>query len=183
MIYGDSFCEGFNLIRYGFECEKRYPQLIKNALNGNVAISAKGGESTTGLVEKLDTDFTLFKPKYTLIAMSINDSIVSQNSIATFKVNMTKLIEKTRANGSEPIIVTLPSMGNGADLIRQYNSWIKNYYLDIRYLDINNVLSVTTSDTPDISLFLEDGHPNVEGNERIFKKFMLDFSDIIADAN
>lgn len=183
MIYGDSYCEGYNLLRYGFPIDARYPQLIKDAFNGNVSISCKGGESSIGLLKKIDTDFNMFKPKYTLLAIGINDYIVDDNTLQQYKQNMSILINKIRANGSEVILTTFPRLEGGGK-IDQYNSWIRNY-IPFRYLDIQNVTAIedTTTGTPDPQYFLADGHPNVLGNQRIYELFMMNFGDLLADNN
>ena len=179
MIYGDSFIAGYNLIRYGFDINNRYAQLIKNALNGDVSISAKGGEDTWGLLEKINTDFQLIKPKYTLLAIGLNDDLLSTSTFSQFKVNMTKLINTIKNTGSIPILVTYPRL-NGSGLAANYNSWIKNY-IGVKYVDIQSVTSIdgTSGSVPNTAaLFLADGHPNIEGNLRIFNRFKLDVPEL-----
>lgn len=183
MIYGDSYCEGYNLLRYGFPIDARYPQLIKDAFNGNVSISCKGGESSTGLLKKIDTDFNMFKPKYTLLAIGINDYLVDNNTLQQYKQNMSIIINKIRANGSEVILTTFPRLRGGGK-IDQYNSWIRNY-IPFRYLDIQKVTANEDAvmGTPDPQYFLADGHPNVLGNQRIYELFMMNFEDLLSDNN
>ena len=182
MIYGDSYCEGYNLIRYGYQCEQRYPQLIKTALNGKVAISDKGGFSSTSFLGNIDTDFKLFKAKYTLLALGVNDDLVDHNDLLTYKANMTKFIEACRKVGSEPILITTPIhvLENGH--AQQYNNWVRNYYTGIRYLDIQETLRKNNQHIPDYDkYYMPDGHPNPLGNQRICDRFLMDFSDIFAD--
>jgi hypothetical protein len=174
-IFGDSYIVGYNLIRYGFDSSLRYANLIKTALNNDVSISAKGGENSYGLINKLDTDLTILQPKYTAMFIGLNDDLITPYSTFTeFKVNMSTLINKIRQNGSIPILCTYPRL-NGTGIASQFNSWVRNYSGEL-YVDFHIATSATeaTGGTPDSSFFLADGHPNVIGNQRYFNKFKLD---------
>lgn len=175
MIFGNSFVVGYNLIRYGFDSDLRYPQLIKNALNGDVSISAKGGEDTHGMLLKLETDFKIIKPKYTLLAIGLNDDLSSSSNFDVFGQNMSKMINVIKENGSIPILCTYPRL-KGDGIASSYNSWIRNYTGEL-YVDFHlaSSSSGTVGAPPNQDLFLADGHPNIEGNQRYFDKFKTDF--------
>jgi lysophospholipase L1-like esterase len=178
-MIGDSYIVGYNLIRYGFDIKYRYAQLVSDALNGDVSISAKGGEYSSGLVEKIYSDFQIIKPKYTLLAIGINDVILSAVTFDQYKVNMSRLINAIRNSGSIPILTTYPRLSDGVD---SQNSWVRNYS-GCKYVDIQLATSVdgTITGTPDNGLFLADGHPNIAGNQRIFDKFKLDCPYVFSD--
>lgn len=174
-IIGDSFVFGYNLIRYGLDSELRYPQLIKDELNGDCTICSTGGEDSNGLLLKWDTDLSMIKARYVLLAIGLNDDLLSSSTYDEFRINMSKLIRKIKENGSIPILCTYPRL-NGSGVASSYNSWIRNYTGE-KYVDFHRV--TTTSGNvgapPNSGLYyLADGHPNVLGNQRYFEKFKLD---------
>ena len=180
-IYGDSFCQGYNLLRGGEDINLRYPQLIKDYLNGDVTIICKGGRTSVDMEEIMDSDMNLIVGKYTLLAIGLNNNIVSSMSLDDFKVSMSKLINKIRRSGSEPILVTYPRLGTDS-LSEQYNSWISTY-IPMKYLDVREATAVKEGayGTIDQTLYLEDGHPNAAGNKKIFDRFVIDFGDMKSD--
>lgn len=178
MIYGDSFTQGWNLIRYGYDSNLCYSHLIESWLGqNNVSIAPQGGETIEDFLPKV-SDFETFRPKYVLLALGLNDYIVSSSPLNEFKTNMTKLINKARKYGAE---VILQNYAGNSSPLSQYTSWIMNYYLGFRYFDVRAALAVDGTWTPDVSLFLADGHPNVEGNKRMFDNFKVYFADIASD--
>lgn len=178
MIYGDSFTQGMNLIRYGFSSDLCYSHLIQSWLDGDCSISCRGGESTAGLLTKIETDMALFKPKYVLLAIGLNDELVDSRSLDDFQLNMTKIINAARKYGAEVILQTYS--GNGT-VRAQYTSWIMNYSLGFRYFDVRSALALDNTFTSNPELFLADGHPNVQGNQRMFDNFKTFFADIKVD--
>ena len=178
MIYGDSFTQGMNLIRYGFSSDLCYSHLIQSWLDGDCSISCRGGESTAGLLTKIETDMALFKPKYVLLAIGLNDEIVDSRSLDDFQLNMTKIINAARKYGAEVILQTYS--GNGSARAR-YTSWIMNYSLGFRFFDVRSALALDNTFTSNPDLFLADGHPNVQGNQRMFDNFKTFFADIKVD--
>lgn len=181
-IYGDSFCQGYNMLRGGEDMNKRYPQLIKDYLNGDVSIICKGGRTSEDMEEIMDSDMNLIVGKYTLLAIGLNNNIVSSMNLDDFRVSMSKLINKVRRLGSEPILVTYPRMGT-SELSEQYNSWITSY-IPVKYLDVREATAVDKEGAYghyDPALFYADAHPNIEGNKRIFNRFIIDFGDMKSD--
>lgn len=181
-IIGNSFVFGYNLIRYGLDSELRYAQLIKNELNGNCNICSTGGEDSNGLLLKWDTDLSMIKAKYVLLAIGLNDDLLSSSTYDEFRINMSKLIRKIKENGSIPILCTYPRL-NGSGIASSYNSWIRNYVGE-KYVDFHRVTSISgnVGDAPDsATYFLPDGHPNVLGNKRYFDKFKLDCPYVFND--
>ena len=92
---------------------------------------------------------------------------------------MTKIINDARKYGAEIILQTYS--GNGS-LRAQYTSWVMNYNLGFRIFDVRSALAIdSTTWTSDPDLFLADGHPNVQGNQRMFDLFKVMFADIKND--
>lgn len=170
-IFGDSYTEGWALTIYG---DVRYASLIRNQmLKGQVSISCRGGEGTTGLLEKMDMDLSMIKAKYTLLSIGINDVYGNQTTFEQYKANMSKIIEKVRNNGSIPILVTILKADPTNPMYDQINDWVRNYS-GCRYVDFNKVFSLSDG-TKNTALFLTgDIHPNVAGNQKMADKFMLD---------
>jgi hypothetical protein len=173
MIFGDSYVEGYNLLRYSHPFVSRYPTLLSDAIDGDIAISCKGGEDTWGLLDKLTTDFAMVSPKYTLLAIGLNDCLNATSTFIQLRDNLSLLINAAREAGSIPILATLPRLTTG--VLDQINSWIRSYsgcrYVDIQIVTSNNG---TTTGTPAAALFLADGHPNVAGNLRIYNRLKID---------
>ena len=91
---------------------------------------------------------------------------------------MTKIINAARKYGAEVILQTYS--GNGSARAR-YTSWIMNYSLGFRFFDVRSALALDNTFTSNPDLFLADGHPNVQGNQRMFDNFKTFFADIKVD--
>ena len=181
LILGDSYTQGWNLIRYGFDSDLCYSHLVEEWLGKNhCSISCRGGETALGFLTKLDTDMQLFKPKYTLIAYGLNDDIVDNAPFSEFKERISKIINAIRRAGSEPILMNYSGNNNPR---YEYSAWVSGYALGFRCFDIRSALALDNTFTSNPNLFLEDFHPNVEGNARMFASFKTFFSDLLADRN
>lgn len=185
-IFGDSYSEGWTLYRLNVDPDYAFSKLIKNALGGDVAIFARGGKETQDAVQCIETDMALFKPKYAMIELGINETVVDGDITGAFlkyKVNITKMVEAFRKTGAEIILVTSPNLSS-AKPITSENSFIKNYFTGFRYLDMGTALAIDdTSYTINQDLMAEDGHPNKEGHQKIFERFLLDFGELFAFTN
>ena len=172
-IYGDSFIEGYSLVTDGLE--NRYAYKIKEILNGDCMICGRGGETSSGLIDKLETDFYKFSPKFTLLAIGTNDS-----DFNVWKTNIELLINKCIKNKSIPILATLSVRGDidKSTFINQVNDYIRNS--NYMYVDINLITSKNNDCiTFDETLFYSDKmHPNVAGHDKIFKRFLLDCPEV-----
>ena len=181
-IIGDSFVFGYNLIRYGLDSELRYAQLIKTELNGDCTICSTGGEDSNGLLLKWDTDLSMIKAKYVLLAIGLNDDLLSSSTYDEFRINMSRLVRKIKENGSIPILCTYPRL-NGSGIVSSYNSWVRNYAGE-KYVDFHRI-STTSGNIgapPNSGLYyLPDGHPNVLLNQRYCDKFKLDCPYVFND--
>ena len=175
-IYGDSFIEGASL---GADAEKRYAVKIRSKLGGNCLISGRGGATVADLIKRLETDFDLFKPKYTLFAVGVNDSLIA--SFSTYKNNIEALINHVVKLGSEPILTTITrTVGEYDNLafIETANPWIRS--LGCKYIDFAKALSINyDGKTQNASLFFEDGiHPNIAGHEVMYEKALEDIKEV-----
>ena len=179
MIYGDSFTQGWNLIRYHYDSDLCYSHLIENWLGREyTAISAVGGECTVDVITKIPTNFEVFRPKHVVLNLGFNDS-AGGDTFNDWKCNATILINAARKYGAEVILVTT----NGNDGIKPSQaSWMRNYHIGFRIFEEREVLAVENG-TTESDMFLPDGHPNVEGNKRMFEKFKSQFMDLLADSH
>ena len=167
-VFGDSFIEGANL-NYG-GVNSRYVSLIANKIDEEIFIDGRGGESSSGLLEKIKTDY-LCKSKYTIIAIGANDYDYS-----SWLSNVQEIIAFLEKCGSTPIITTISRRTDTDNLsfIQQANEWIRNGgYL---FVDVAKAISANNDgETINTELYFNDNvHPNIVGHRAIFNRFMVD---------
>jgi hypothetical protein len=187
LVSGDSYVFGLNLLLSDpkkdesnnqlppYELKDRWVNLLKNELNGDVTVSATGGEDTSGMLLKIDTDLKMIKPKWHILAIGLNDAIQSTATFSQWKVLISKAIRIVRNNGAIPILTTFPRLGSGASQLSQMNSWIRNYSGEL-YVDFQ-ILSTTSGvigAPPNNKYLTADGHPNKILNNLMFEKLKID---------
>ena len=173
-FYGDSFVEAATLILDG-GVQLRYADLVKSKLGGSAHINGRGGDKSDTLVNKLSTDFTTERADYVVLAIGTNDTVFD-----TWLTNIEKLIEAVEAKGSIPILMTLTKITSSdrTAFMTAVNNWIINSgYL---YVDANLATTLNNDrQTQNTSLFKTDGvHPNVDGHEVIYRRFLLDVPEV-----
>jgi lysophospholipase L1-like esterase len=93
---------------------------LAQALAGNQLVVVKagvGGDDTSGALKRLDRDVLANKPDAVVIMFGVNDENRkgSGNSVPVpaYKKNLETLVEKTRAAGGEPILMTTSMKNRG----------------------------------------------------------------------
>ena len=168
-VFGNSFIEGANL-GYG-DIDKRYVQLIADAIGEDIFIDGRGGESSSGLLTKYPTD-SLCDAEYTMIAIGTNDFAYS-----SWLANIESIIELVEAKGSVPVLVTVSRRTDGTDnlsFIQQANAWVRSS--GYAYLDVAKAISLNNDgETINAELYYSDNvHPNVAGHQAIFNRSLID---------
>jgi lysophospholipase L1-like esterase len=174
LILGDSIAEGDSLrLELNGGSDKRWVGLTYSALSGNVSISGRAGETSTGLVEKIQLVQNKLNPDFVILAIGTNDLVY-----ATWLSNIQSLISTFEAKGAEIVLTTLPPRSDRVALLAQINSYILSS--GYKYVDFAKALT-TNGDrvTENTSLFLSDHvHPNVAGHLRMYEQLRKDVPEM-----
>lgn len=175
LLIGDSITDGDTIRNeQGGGYTNRYAGLIETALDQNMTIIGRGGETSSDVNNKLSFYTSLLdKPQYVIYAIGINDT-----SFSTWQTNFLAFKSAFEAKGAEVIPITLfPRTGREA-----FCTQVTNYVLTYggRYVDWAKAMT-TNGDrtTRDSSFFLADNlHPNPYGHKRLYKQHITDLPDI-----
>lgn len=174
-IYGDSIVEGNTLSTYMDNYRNRWAYKIYMAIEKDCLISGKGGESSTGLLTKLDVDLDYFTPDYVIVLIGANDSVY-----ATWLANIQAIIAKIVARGAIPILCTITPYAAVQTFINQANTWImaSEYdYIDMAYAVSNNNDRVTWGSG---MAMVDNIHPSVAGHLAMYNQCLTDLPEIFA---
>lgn len=117
---GDSITKG---VRPGVKAEETFASLLQESLqkDGIVTVVSNvgiGGEDTVRALARLDRDVIAHKPDVVTIMYGTNDSYVDKGkttnriSLEDYKANLGKLVERLRAAGIQPVLMTEPRLGD-----------------------------------------------------------------------
>lgn len=163
-IYGDSLVEGWALVN---ELNKRYSALMQQVTDGNVEISGRGGETTTTLLQRLNTELLKVNSDYVMPAIGTNDT-----NITTYTSNMNTIINNIKSKGRIPILATVTPRLSGFP-IENMNTYVRNS--GELYVDFNKAVNGGTEITWNPTYVNSDNiHPNVAGNEVMFRRLLFD---------
>ncbi len=163
-IYGDSLVEGWALVN---ELNKRYSALMQQVTGGNVEISGRGGETTTTLLARIITEMKKVGSDYVMPAIGTNDTV-----IATYTANMNTIRSNIKAQGRTPILATITPRATGFP-IAEMNTYVRNS--GELYVDFNKAVNGGTETSWNPAYVNSDNvHPNVAGNEVMFKRLLFD---------
>lgn len=177
-IFGDSITQGAS------DSKGSWARRLKEDLKKSgviVHIFGVDGDTSTGLLQRLEDEAAPLKPKVIIIAIGINDSVYySEGNVEThlkqFRKNMEKIIKISQKLSSQILILGLTSVEeqktkpvpwNGCfysnEKIKQYDKILKKVSdkEKVQFLEVFYLLS--TED-------LEDGlHPTDEGHKKMFE--------------
>jgi len=165
--FGDSITAGYGATPYSVFLQDLINSTQAHALVINRGL---GGETTVGGVNRIDGVLKGTMPRYILIMEGAND-VNSGVSPATTKFNLSVMIDKSRANGSIPILSTItPKTPEGAHLNipNEYNPGI----LSLGSEKGVRVVDAYANMAGDWDQLTWDGmHPNVAGQQRLANLF------------
>lgn len=130
------------------------------------------GNNTTQMLARLQADVLAYAPQLVTLLAGTND-ITQQVSFATYKANMTSMIEQMRAAGITVVLATIPprTIGTVPDQriaeTTLWNSWLRQYAQvnGIHLLDFYSILVEPATGAYKTILGFTDGvHFSVEGN-------------------
>ncbi len=163
LILGHSFVEGWGIVN---NLMKRYAALMRDYTLGDVFIAGRGGDTTTMLLERFDTEIAKVNSQYVMIDIGLNET-----NVTTYTNNMQSMIAKTKHAGKIPVLCTVtPRSGYS---VVEMNTFIRNS--GELFVDFNKALNNGTETAIDSTLVIADGyHPNELGNAKMFLRIMYD---------
>ena len=169
--------------QYGQLLNQRFQEGLSN-LDWMVTNVSVGGDNTERVLARFGTDLVGQCGSYVIIGLSLaNEGIRNggQEVYDQFQENLTLLIDRSRAAGYEPVIVSNYPRGDydAGDyaFIRNINQWI--YQLDVPSV---NVLGPVDDGNGRWLPSLQDdiGHPNLDGHEEFAAAFVPSLFDALA---
>lgn len=165
LILGHSFVEGWGIVN---NLMKRYAALMRDYTLGDVFIAGRGGDTTTMLLERFDTEIAKVNSQYVMIDIGLNET-----NVTTYTNNMQSMIAKTKHAGKIPVLCTVTPR-SGYPVV-EMNTFIRNS--GELFVDFNKALNNGTETTIDSTLVIADGyHPNELGNAKMFVRILYDLS-------
>lgn len=174
-IWGDSYVEN-----YGRNPRCAYGTLMREALDGDVFMSGRGGATAEQCCRRVAKEINACAPQHIIFNVGVNDSF--NVTVATFKTQVSRLIDIAKAKGAEPILVTVPRISDGSldnkTWVEEVNPWIRAS--GYRYIDIAYALSTGDGITQDYSKFVGDKtHPNLAGGQAILNYIKAFLPDLL----
>ena len=162
---GDSFVEGWGIVN---NLDKRYVALMQDYTFGDVFIAGIGGETTTSLLTRFDTELEKVNSKYVLLGLGTNDT-----NISTYISNMDILISKIKGKNRIPILVTVTPR-SGSYPIANMNNYVRTK--GEFYIDMNAAVNLNGNELAWNPLYVnsDNVHPNVLGNSVMFNRMLHD---------
>lgn len=172
LFLGDSFTAGNSLTPNE---HNRYCARLLRYLGGNAAIAGRGGETTTTVLDRLDTDLDFFKPRYVHVLLGANDT-----TNTTWTSNIMTISNRVDAIGAELILGTVAPRNdstNRQSFFNDINPWIRTNGL--AFVDYAKALTTDNDGvTFNESLAIDTVHPNAEGHLAMFRQAIADCPDV-----
>lgn len=183
-ILGDSIVYGaWDEEKHGYVNRLR-EDLKENKQVENVYALGIPGETTAGLLKRLDSELTPRTPDTIIIGIGINDTIYIKNkqqesiNIKEFISNISKIIAIATTYTNNILMLgltnvieerTTPILWNDNEIY--FNDTIKKYDIALEdYCNMNKVQYLKLFDLLQQTDFFDDGiHPNEKGHEKIYK--------------
>lgn len=143
-----------------------YAHLIGALTGGDYVVSPRGGGKIGGIIEKIQTECAIIKPKYIMVTIGTNQ--------APSEGQLQQLVNAIKSIGSTPIINCIPCRTNGEQMTAN-NRILALGEFSCRF-DIATAINPTADVLKaDLSLYV-DGcvHPSVEGHKRMAKRARID---------
>lgn len=187
-ILGDSIVYGaWDEEKHGYVNRLR-EDLKENNQVENVYGLGIPGETTAGLLKRLDTELQLRTPNTIIVGIGINDTIYIKNkqqesiNIKEFISNISKIIAIATTYTNNILMLgltnvieerTTPILWNDNEIY--FNDTIRKYDIALEdYCNMNKVQYLKLFDLLQQTDFFDDGiHPNEKGHEKIYKAIKL----------
>lgn len=103
IFFGDSLTFG-----YGLHNNDRFVNILKSALNLNILNKGVNGDTSTGLLSRINKDVISYKPNYCSLMIGTNDFMCNK-SVNDVYDNINLLIKELLTNHIIPIICSPPA--------------------------------------------------------------------------
>jgi hypothetical protein len=161
-IGGDSITYGYGTNALSLT----YAHLIGKMTGGDYVVSPRGGGKIGGILEKIQTECSIIKPKFIMVTIGTNQ--------AASEAQLQQLITDIKAIGSIPIINCIPCRTNGEQMTANNRILTLGEYC-CRF-DLATAIDPTASTLKaDLSLYVDGGvHPNTTGFKRMADRVRID---------
>ena len=168
LLMGDSITEGVYFSMSNFN--SRYGILLKDALNGNLIVSARGGATLAEIAERVTTEIQFVKPEFVMLTIGTNGGLVESSLVS--------LVSSIEALGSKVIINHVPNRANGSHIAT--NNIIDNVcnttnaILGAKF-DIATSIAGNPANSYIVEKYFDAGvHPNAIGQKAMYDRFKID---------
>ena len=165
---GDSISEGVYFDEFNYS--SRYGILLKNALDGNLIVSARGGATLAEIAERVTTEIQFVKPEFVMLTIGTNGGIIEANLIS--------LVSSIEALGSKVIINHVPNMVDASHIAT--NNTIDNVCKTTNAIlgakfDIATSIAGNPANSYIAANYFDAGvHPNAIGQIAMYNRFEID---------
>ncbi|EJR51759.1 hypothetical protein IIO_06292 [Bacillus cereus VD115] len=168
---GDSITEGYgmNNISGNSSFANRFAELARIAI-GDCVISAASSGVIDDVIEKFDSEYSIYKPKKLFVTIGTNGS-VAMNSIAKY----TQIKSLCESNGIKLILNHIPAGGPNTTInYKEKNTNIDAVSDDGVKFDIATAVNNDINNGGDSTLFTDGIHPNYNGSLKMFNRIKVD---------
>jgi lysophospholipase L1-like esterase len=162
----------------------RFPKVRLKFHNSGV-----GGDKAADALARFDRDVAAYKPKYVTVLLGMNDGAVKafdEPTFATYRTDMTTLVERIKAIGATPILVTPTMFDAHAAILKGthtepgrrefyngvlalYGAWCREQaveqglgFVDM-YSPLNNLTLAARKKDPSFTMIPDSVHPGPAG--------------------
>ncbi|MNQ95496.1 Arylesterase precursor [compost metagenome] len=131
VMFGDSITFG-----QGVPDEHRWVNQVTRRFNLDSINAGIGGNTSTQGLERLQHDVIAHHPDFVIINFGMNDHVMTESdtpkvALATFRNNLSVMIDEIRRHGAIPILVTTNYMIEGESTLYYYRRHPEGYYANV----------------------------------------------------
>lgn len=171
-IIGDSYVENYSR-PYNYS----YARILYDILDGDVAISGAGGNTSSAILRRLINELPYIHPRYIIVNTGVNDRNITSD---LYIQNMNNIINNILSLNITPILVTCPRVmdTDNIETMTTINNFVRTS--GYKYIDLAYALSTGDGITQDSSKFNTDKiHPNNKGADAIINWISANFPELL----
>lgn len=129
-----------------------------------------GGDTSGGVLARLDADVIAYSPSHCIVAIGANDANAYSVPVATYAANIRAIVNKLIAARIVPVLLTVTQRSDtGSYLIEQYNTWLVKFGRDNGVTVVDAAAAVMNPATGfTLPAYTSDGlHPSKAGAQVI----------------
>ena len=177
---------GDSITYYGETTESGFVQKERKKYSPKVNIIAKGicGDETSDILARIKPDMLDYKPDVMIMMIGINDINNKNILIDELKQNMAKIIDITKENNIEPMIINLSfiteDLNNSKNIeVEEYNKFLANLAKEkgFQLIDVHTPLKAEIEKHQNDGLVVmeDDLHLNDAGNTIVADEIIKEF--------